>query len=59
MKKAGKQLTLHIAPDSDTAFLDPSSPYTNGQVNHAAVAEAWRRMESFLAEALSYRTGGP
>jgi len=52
MKKAGKRLTLHVAPDSDTAFLDPSSPYTNGQPNHAAVAEAWRRMESFLTDAL-------
>jgi carboxymethylenebutenolidase len=53
MKKAGKQLTLHVAADSDTAFLDPSSPYTNGQLDEAAVAAAWRRMEAFLAETLT------
>src|SRR5207253_2067920 len=53
MKTADKQLALHIADECDTAFLDPSSPYSNGRLDAAAAAAAWRRMETFLAETLS------
>ncbi len=53
MAKAGKRVAgLHVYPDCDTGFMDPASPYLTGPPPVAAVADAWARIDAFLATEL-------
>src|SRR5262245_412695 len=53
MHRAGKRLAgLHVYPDCDNGFLDPTSPYLSGPPPAAAVADAWGRIEKYLAAEL-------
>lgn len=50
MKKAGKTLTTQIFPDAGNSFMDPDSPNHDGPPASTAIREAWRRIETYLAE---------
>jgi carboxymethylenebutenolidase len=53
MKKAGKRLAgLHVYRDCDNGFMDPTSPYLTGRPDAAVIADAWARIEKYLAEEL-------
>jgi carboxymethylenebutenolidase len=52
LKKAGKQATLHVFPDSQNGFMDPDSPYLEGRADAAVIADAWSRIDKHLAEHL-------
>src|SRR5205085_12460238 len=50
LEKAGKRVAgLHTYPACENGFLDPASPYLTAKPPAAAVADAWRRIEAFLA----------
>jgi carboxymethylenebutenolidase len=50
MHRAGKRVAgIHIYPDCDPGFLDPSSP---GASAAAARADAWKRIDAYLAAEL-------
>jgi carboxymethylenebutenolidase len=53
MAKAGKRRAqIHVYPSCEHGFMDPSAPQSAGSSDDAR-ADAWRRMESFLAAELS------
>jgi carboxymethylenebutenolidase len=53
MKKAGKRLAgPHVYAECDNGFMDPANPDTPRASATAATADAWRRIEAFLAEEL-------
>jgi carboxymethylenebutenolidase len=53
LEKAGKRVAgLHVYPDCENGFLDPASPYLTAPAPAAAVADAWRRIDAFLAAEL-------
>ena len=53
MKKAGKRLAgLHIYPNCGNGFMDPASPYASGPPATAAIQDAWKKIEEYLAREL-------
>ncbi len=52
MKKAGKRVAVHVYPDVGTCFLDPKSPYLSAPTPATVIADAWARIEKFLAAEL-------
>ena len=53
MAKAGKRVAgLHVYPDCEGGFLDPSSPYLSAPPPAREVADAWRKIEDYLAQEL-------
>lgn len=53
MKKAGKRLAgLHVYKDCANGFMDPQSPYASGPANHAAIDDAWKKIEEYFAREL-------
>jgi carboxymethylenebutenolidase len=53
MRKAGKRLAgAHVYPECDNGFLDPTSPHAAGKAPAAAVADAWGKIDAFLAAEL-------
>jgi carboxymethylenebutenolidase len=53
MRKAGKRLAgLHVFNGVDNGFMDPDSPYREETPSAAAVAEAWNRIDAYLAAEL-------
>jgi carboxymethylenebutenolidase len=54
MEKAGKRVAgLHVYPDCESGFLDPANPYLSARPPAASVADAWRRIDAFLATELA------
>jgi carboxymethylenebutenolidase len=53
MQAAGKPLAMHVYPECGNSFMDPDSPYLEGAPNHAAIADAWSRIEKHLRKALA------
>jgi carboxymethylenebutenolidase len=54
MARAGKRVAgLHVYPDCGHGFLDPSSADPAGPAPAEAVADAWSRIEAYLAAELS------
>jgi carboxymethylenebutenolidase len=49
---AGKPASIHVYPKCGNCFMEPDSPYVEGAVDRAAIADAWRRIETHLATAL-------
>src|SRR5262249_47071260 len=52
MKKGGKRASIHVYPKCETGFLDPHSPYASGPAPKEAIADAWSKIEQFLAAEL-------
>jgi carboxymethylenebutenolidase len=52
MKKADKRASLHVYANCETGFLDPASPYASRPPAKEDVADAWTRIETFLAAEL-------
>jgi carboxymethylenebutenolidase len=53
MAKAGKRVAgLHVYPDCESGFLDPANPYLSAPPPDRHVADAWRKIEDFLAREL-------
>ncbi len=53
MSRAGKRLAgLHVVPGVTNGFMDPDSPYREGVSPASASAEAWRRIDDYLAAEL-------
>jgi carboxymethylenebutenolidase len=53
MAKAGKRLAgLHVYPDCESGFLDPANPNLSAPPPGRDVADAWRKIDAFLAEEL-------
>jgi dienelactone hydrolase len=53
MKKAGKRLAgIHVFSDCPNGFLDPQSPYLDGRTYPRAVADAWKKIDDYLAKEL-------
>jgi carboxymethylenebutenolidase len=53
MRKAGKRLAgLQVFDGVDNGFMNPESPYREGTPSATAVAEAWRRIDAYLAAEL-------
>ena len=50
MEKAGKRLAgVHVYPACGPNFMDPASPVHAGLTSPAARADAWQKIETFLA----------
>jgi carboxymethylenebutenolidase len=53
MAKAGKRLAgMHVYPQCQNGFMDPKSPYVSGPPDPKAIADAWSKIEAFLAAEL-------
>ncbi len=53
LKKAGKRVAgLHTYPDCEGGFLDPTNPYASAAPPARSVADAWARIDAFLAAEL-------
>jgi carboxymethylenebutenolidase len=53
MEKAGKRVAgIHVYPRCDSGFLDPSAPSSARPPPADAVADAWRRIETYLDDEL-------
>jgi carboxymethylenebutenolidase len=54
MRRAGKQLAgIRVYPDCRHGFLDPSDPGGSGTRSSKAAADAWHKIDRFLADELS------
>jgi carboxymethylenebutenolidase len=50
MRKASKRIAgIHVYPNCQHGFLDPSRPENSGVSATEAIADAWSRIETFLA----------
>jgi carboxymethylenebutenolidase len=52
MARAGKPATIHVYSECGNSFMDPDSPYFEGKADHAAIADAWAKIEAHLDRAL-------
>jgi carboxymethylenebutenolidase len=52
MQKAGKSLKVQLYPKCGNGFMDPTSPYLEGPPDHAAIADAWAKIEAHLEKRL-------
>jgi carboxymethylenebutenolidase len=53
MAKAGKRVAgLHVYPECESGFLDPANPYLSAPPPARDVADAWRKIDAFLAAEL-------
>jgi carboxymethylenebutenolidase len=52
MQRAGKRALIHVYANAENGFLDPQSPYLSAPPAAADVADAWQRIERFLAAEL-------
>jgi carboxymethylenebutenolidase len=54
MRKAGKRIAgIHVYPNCPHGFLEPSSSESSGPPTTEAIADAWNRIETFLAAELN------
>jgi carboxymethylenebutenolidase len=52
MAKAGKSASIHVYPECGNSFMDPDSPYFEGKADHAAIADAWAKIDAHFDKTL-------